>query len=598
MISIGGASQEDDDRTPHNAEEDEVDDLPPPPTWFDPEQVRSESLEFLWLLEREAVLPPERVQPRMAQIESAISLTRTYSHTYPELQYGARVALRNDARCVERLFWPRLVVRDLRHLDEADDIFAALVDHIRDATNGGRIVPMVSVFAPQEPGSPGIRIWNRNLIGYAGYRRSDGSVLGDPANLEFTSLAMRLGWKGGAHTPFDLLPLIIQVPGGKPQIYDLPEDAVLEVQLRHPDFGWFEELGLKWHALSTMSNMRLEIGGVSYPSAPLSGWFIGTEIGARSLSDVERYNLLPAVARCMGLDTRSNRALWRDRALVELNVAVLHSFQEDGVTIVDHHTASQHFIRHEAIEREADRTVPAEWRWIVPPISGSATEVFHREYHNTILRPNFFPQPDAWEVFLPRRPHPRLEVQQEEMDRDAQTGMLHRGALDRRLFQFGKQGGVIAVIDLDGFSAINEEYGQAIGDQLLKAAAQTVIGTVRPDDVCARLGGDSFCLLLPRIETDDAAIGVAERIRSALLRVHLETGAPYIPLTASIGMTAVVAGSNVKSAIGRAEAAVLRAKVDGGDSITMVGAGDAPASRAAGPIFPFMGKPHPGRPGS
>lgn len=276
--------------------------------------------------------------------------------------------------------------------------------------------------------------------------------------------------------------------------------------------------------------------------------------------------------------------------MVELNVAVLHSFHEDGVTMVDHHTASQHFVRHEAIEREADRPVPADWRWIVPPMSASATEVFHREYHNTVLRPNFFPQPDAWEIFLPRRPHPRLDVQKEEMDRDAQTGMLHRGALDRRLFQFGKQGGVIAIIDLDGFAAINEEYGQAVGNQLLKAAAQTVIGTVRPDDVCARLGGDSFCLLLPGIETDEAAIGVAERIRSALLRVHLEAGAPYIPLTASIGMTPVVPGSNGKTGIERAQGAVLRAKIDGGDSVMMASPGDATASRAGGPQFPVLGK--------
>src|SRR5690606_24470729 len=137
---------------------------------------------------------------------------------------------------VERLFWPRLTVRDLRHLEDADDIFPALVDHIRDATNGGRIVPMVSVFAPQEPGSPGIRIRNRELIGYAGYRRADGSVLGDPANLEFTELAMRMGWEGGANTPFDLLPLIIQVPGRKPRVYDLPAEAILRVQLRHPEF--------------------------------------------------------------------------------------------------------------------------------------------------------------------------------------------------------------------------------------------------------------------------------------------------------------------------------------------------------------------------
>ena len=71
-----------------------------------------------------------------------------------------------------------------------------------------------------------------------------------------------------------------------------------------------------------------------------------TEIGARNFGDVTRYNLLRHVASRMGLDTQSDRTLWKDRALVELNAAVLHSFAMDGVTMVDHHTASRQFVRH------------------------------------------------------------------------------------------------------------------------------------------------------------------------------------------------------------------------------------------------------------
>lgn len=52
------------------------------------------------------------------------------------------------------------------------------------------------------------------------------------------------------------------------------------------------------------------------------------------------------VAQCMGLDTRTPVNLWRDKALVEVNVAVLHSFQQHNATIVDHHTASESFIKH------------------------------------------------------------------------------------------------------------------------------------------------------------------------------------------------------------------------------------------------------------
>jgi nitric-oxide synthase len=135
----------------------------------------------------------------------------------------------------------------------------------------------------------------------------------------------------------------------------------------------------------------------SYTAAPFNGWYMGTEIGARNLGDVNRYNLLPLIAKKMGLDTRSDRTLWKDRALVELNVAVLSSFASHGVTIVDHHTASRQFVLHDEREKRAGRNVPAHWVWLVPPLSGSTSPIFHHtRYKNTLLKSNFFYQPAPW----------------------------------------------------------------------------------------------------------------------------------------------------------------------------------------------------------
>lgn len=53
---------------------------------------------------------------------------------------------------------------------------------------------------------------------------------------------------------------------------------------------------------------------------------MSAEIGARNFGDVKRYNLLPAIAQRIGLNRRSKLSLWQDRALIELNRAVLHSF--------------------------------------------------------------------------------------------------------------------------------------------------------------------------------------------------------------------------------------------------------------------------------
>jgi nitric-oxide synthase len=334
---------------------------------------------------------------RYAEIQYAIEQSGTYQHTFDELEYGARIAWRNSARCIGRLQWQSLAVRDLRHLSRAEDIFAALVEHLHLATNGGKIRTMISIFAPQEPHQPGIRIWNPQLIRYAGYRRPDGTVLGDPQHIELTEIIRSWGWKTEKISPFDILPIVIQMPGQQPELFELPSSAVLEVPLSHPNYSWFASLGLKWHALPVISNIRLEIGGISYTAAPFNGYYMGAEVGARNLGDKDRYNLLPYIAEMMDLDTRSDRTLWKDRALVELNVAVLHSFALYGVTIVDHHTVSRQFVAHEKKETQAGRVLPADWGWIVPPLSGSTTPVFHIPYDNVLLKPNFFYQKPPWQ---------------------------------------------------------------------------------------------------------------------------------------------------------------------------------------------------------
>lgn len=354
-----------------------------------------QAAEFIRLLHTEhpEAGPPDR---RLRQVRREIAESGSYRHTAAELEFGARVAWRNSDRCIGRLYWRSLRVRDRREVHTADGVFAECVAHLAAATNRGAIRPTITIFPPRPPGRPGIRIWNEQLIRYAGYRRADGTVLGDPKYADFTDAVRGLGWPGGAGTAFDPLPVVIEMPGARPRLYDLPRDAVLEVPIRHPDHAWFAELGLRWHAVPAISDMDLEIGGVVYPAAPFNGWYMGTEIGARNLADTARYDLLPEIAARLGLDTRSERTLWRDRALVELNVAVLASYERAGVTMTDHHTESERFLLHLERERRAGRPVPADWSWIVPPLSGSTTPVFHRYYDTVVLSPRYVRRPPAF----------------------------------------------------------------------------------------------------------------------------------------------------------------------------------------------------------
>jgi nitric-oxide synthase, bacterial len=328
---------------------------------------------------------------RIAQIRREITSTGTYRHTAAEVTFAARVAWRNSSRCIGRLYWRSLRVRDRRHVSSAAEVAAECLSHLRAATNGGRIRPLITVFAPDAPGAPGPRILGSQLVRYAGYGDADGRVTGDPASVSNTLLATRLGWQPPVRPGrFDVLPLLIQAPRAAPTWFDMPADAVFEVPLTHPHYAWFADLGLRWYAVPVISDMQLEAGGICYPAAPFNGWYMCTEVGSRDLGDVGRYDELPRIAAGMGLRTDSDRTLWKDRALTELNVAVMHSFSSAGVTITDHHTESVRFLKHLELEERQGRACPAEWSWIVPPAASSATPVFHRYYEDFDRGPNFY----------------------------------------------------------------------------------------------------------------------------------------------------------------------------------------------------------------
>jgi Nitric oxide synthase, oxygenase domain len=194
---------------------------------------RTDAVEFLRLLEREGLASG---RGRLEQVLAEIDLLGTYTQTAEELLWGARIAWRNTPRCIGKFYWKALTVRDMRHLDSAQDVFDALVEHLRLAFGSGKIKLMMTVFAAREPGRDGIRIWNPQLVRYAGHRGSDGRIVGDPETADFTDAVRALGWSGGTNSRFDVLPVVIQMPGEAPRVFELPADVVHEVPLTHPRF--------------------------------------------------------------------------------------------------------------------------------------------------------------------------------------------------------------------------------------------------------------------------------------------------------------------------------------------------------------------------
>ncbi|KAJ8872955.1 hypothetical protein PR048_026571 [Dryococelus australis] len=290
--------------------------------------------------------------------------------------------------------WSVLQVFDCRCVTTTSGMFEAICNHIKYSTNKGNIRSAITVFPQRKDGAHDFRVWNPQLLNYAGYKQPNGTILGDPNSVEFTEVCTKLGWRGHG-TSWDILPLVLSANGDDPDFFDIPPDLVLQLPLTHPKYDWFEELNLRWYTVPAVSGMLFDCGGIEFPAAPFNGWYMSTEIG-RNLCDPHRYNVLENVAVRLGLDTRTSVSLWKDRALVEVNLAVLHSFQACNVTIVDHHTAAESFMKHYENEMKLRRGCPADWVWIVPPMSASLTPVFHQEMALYQLKPSYEYQGAVW----------------------------------------------------------------------------------------------------------------------------------------------------------------------------------------------------------
>ncbi|WP_342563542.1 nitric oxide synthase oxygenase [Paenibacillus sp. FSL R7-0345] len=346
------------------------------PEGLDINELLEQAESFLRQCYSELEKSPAELNGRIESVHKEIIRTGTYLHTQEELTQGAKMAWRHNSRCIGRLFWHSLEVIDARQAETASQVAAALFRHLERAGNGGRIRPVMTVFRSGTEPDKAIRIWNHQLIRYAGYPDKDGQARsGDPASDAFTAVCQRLGWQGTGGD-FDVLPLVISIGEEPPCWFAIPEELVQEVPLTHPEVERFSELGLRWYAVPVVSDMLLEIGGIDYPAAPFNGWYMETEIGSRNLGDTGRYNRLAAVADLLGLDRSSNTSLWKDRALLELNRAVLHSFKQAGVSIVDHHTAADQFVRFQEQERQKGREVSGKWHWLIPPMSPSSTPIW------------------------------------------------------------------------------------------------------------------------------------------------------------------------------------------------------------------------------
>ncbi|KAI9708714.1 MAG: Nitric oxide synthase, brain [Bogoriella megaspora] len=335
-------------------------------------------------------LAPEHKALKAVNTELAGDVSsRSWVQTAQELEYGVRLAWKHSRKCIMRSQYKNLRLCDLRHIKTSAEMGKALVQRLKEAFNGGDILPTVFVFPAREAGKSGPMIWNQQLLAFAGYTREDGSVLGDPVNASLTASIMELGWKPPEfRTKWDILPLVTMAEEDGPVITDIPKDDFPLVHIRHPRHGLaFEKLGLRWVPAPALSQLGFDIGGVQYTASPFIGWFMDAEIGVRDLADVGRYNVLPDVVKALYPDElhrpleqlrECERLNLLCRAQTELNFAVFHSFSQAGVRMSDTLTASSNYCQFDDdhLKRYGFR-LPADPYWLAPP-QGSIIPIWHR----------------------------------------------------------------------------------------------------------------------------------------------------------------------------------------------------------------------------
>jgi len=155
----------------------------------------------------------------------------------------------------------------------------------------------------------------------------------------------------------------------------------------------------------------------------------------------------------------------------------------------------------------------------------------------------------------------------EQARRDSLTGLANRRVFEDRLdplIESARRHGrpiTLASMDLDYFKQINDTFGHAKGDQVLRMVAQAMSGMVRTSDLLVRIGGDEFLLLMPETELANARI-LIERLCKAVNGLAIQApGAPRLGV--SIGLTQWQAGLSKEEWLQRTDEALYQAKANG-----------------------------------
>ncbi|MTI42301.1 EAL domain-containing protein [Roseibium hamelinense] len=181
----------------------------------------------------------------------------------------------------------------------------------------------------------------------------------------------------------------------------------------------------------------------------------------------------------------------------------------------------------------------------------------------------------AWQyAYMRRQFSKQRRAHREAMElaqHDALTGLPNRRKFEEVFpamtssIKVGHYRGIM-MLDVDGFKPINDVYGHAFGDNLLKSFAERLAAAVGPDGLVARLGGDEFAIVTPELADKSEAAGIARRILTKI-QESFELGARKVSVGTGIGITIFPDdGYSATELLRRADIALYRAKTSGRSS--------------------------------
>lgn len=162
---------------------------------------------------------------------------------------------------------------------------------------------------------------------------------------------------------------------------------------------------------------------------------------------------------------------------------------------------------------------------------------------------------------------------------DGLTGLANRRAFDKQISDWiletsrWQNGLCLVMLDIDHFKKFNDAYGHQMGDQVLRLVARTLTDGIRGRDFAARFGGEEFAIILPETDIDAGAL-ISDRLRRSVEDkevVNRSSHQTMGSITLSVGVASYLKGESVSDFIGRADAALYKAKKEGRNRVVAAG---------------------------